>query len=237
MADLEAGDLEEFENGSEQEIEAIESEDWLVGLLDMRDQPAELYRQLQYHQGQHNKDHYYAVRGAKPTDPVLSAARTLYLNRTCWNGLYRVNLKGNFNVPIGTKDTVIFDGEDFGKFSEVLKNAELFVSDFEATIDKSESGDFLFVDPPYTVRHNLNGFIKYNERIFSCADQERLRDSIRRAIGRGVAVVVTNADHASVRELYEDFCDYEKLDRFSVLSGKSTFRGRTSEALFVANLE
>lgn len=202
----------------------------------MRDEPNKLFAELERHQASHSKDHYYSVRESSPEQRIAKAARTLYLNRTCWNGLYRVNLRGDFNVPIGTKDTVIFEGEDFSVFSEALQNAEIFVTDFEASVNRAEEGDFLFIDPPYTVKHNFNGFLKYNERIFSWADQIRLRDSLSRAIQRGAAVVVTNADHASVRELYEGLCDYQQLDRFSVLSGTSLHRGKTTEALFVANL-
>ena len=202
----------------------------------MRDSPLELRIALEAHQAAHSKEHYYQVRASKPISNVERAARMIYLNRTCWNGLYRVNLKGEFNVPIGTKKKVIFEGEDFDVLSQCLSRADIRVSDFEETIDIAEEGDFLFVDPPYTVKHNFNGFVKYNEQIFSWQDQIRLRDAIHRAISRGVAVVSTNADHASVRDLYEGLCAYEKLERFSVLAGNSEHRIRTSEALFVANL-
>lgn len=201
----------------------------------MRDQPSELYAALEAHQAVHSKAHYYTVRDSKPEQRIPRAARTLYLNRTCWNGLYRVNLKGVFNVPIGTKDTVLFENEDFGVFSTALRNAELRSSDFEATINEANEGDFLFVDPPYTVQHNFNGFLKYNEQIFSWADQIRLRDCLALAIKRGVAIVVTNADHACVRELYDGLFDYQQLDRTTVLSGIASRRGKTTEALFVAN--
>src|SRR5690606_6490089 len=101
---------------------------------------------------------------------IERAAAFLYLNRTCWNGLYRVNRDGIFNVPIGTKTNVLMSKDDFFRVSEVLKRSELFNVDFEDTIDQCGCGDFLFVDPPYTVRHNNNGFVKYNEEIFSWQD-------------------------------------------------------------------
>lgn len=202
----------------------------------MRDTPLKLYQFLEEHQNLHSDTHYYQVRSQIPDNKIKRAARTLYLNRACWNGLYRVNLKGMFNVPKGTKNTIIFSNENFVEFSEILKKAEIISSDFEETIDKAEEGDFLFVDPPYTVKHNLNGFIKYNEKIFGWSDQIRLRDSLLRALHRGATVVVTNADHESVRELYKDFFDYRELDRASILSGKKEGRGRTTEALFTANL-
>jgi DNA adenine methylase len=199
----------------------------------VRDQPAELRSAMEAHHAKHSSDHYYGVRAEVPSSSLGRAARTLYLNRTCWNGLYRVNLRGEFNVPIGTKDTVLFQDETFFAAADALRTAELNCCDFEETINASGAGDFLFVDPPYTVQHNMNGFLKYNERIFSWADQLRLRDCLAAAIGRGAAVAVTNADHESVRELYRDICEYTQLMRATVLAGDASRRGQTTEALFI----
>ena len=198
----------------------------------VRDHPKEFQYLMKDHQKFHSTDYYYEVRATVPMSIMERAARTLYLNRTCWNGLYRVNLSGNFNVPRGTKNTVMFDGETFYKASEALNNAELICGDFEATISATGPGDFVFIDPPYTVQHNLNGFLKYNERIFSWSDQLRLRDCVVAAIERGAAVAVTNADHESVREIYRDVCEYRQLSRASVLANDASRRGKTTEALF-----
>lgn len=202
----------------------------------LRNSPRELMELMRQHHMMHSSSYYYEVRSTIPESELEQAARTMYLNRTCWNGLYRVNLKGTFNVPIGTKSTVVFDNEDFGKVSQRLQRAELVCCDFAPTIAQAADGDFLFVDPPYTVRHNLNGFIKYNETLFGWEDQIRLRDAVAAAIDRGAAVVVTNADHESVRELYADICAYRSVTRASVLASESGRRGRTTEALFSANL-
>lgn len=202
----------------------------------IRDYPDELMILMREHHGAHNQDYYYEVRASSPENAVERAARTMYLNRTCWNGLYRVNLKGVFNVPIGTKTSVVFDHDDFTAVSERLRAAEIRCCDFEETVSEAGQGDFLFADPPYTVRHNMNGFIKYNENLFSWNDQIRLRDAIAGAIERGAAVVVTNADHDSVRELYEDLCDYRSVARASVLASETSRRGKTTEALFSANI-
>lgn len=202
----------------------------------LRDKPAEIMAVMQRHHVLHSSEYYYMVRSLVPADEVERAARTLYLNRTCWNGLYRVNLKGVFNVPIGTKNSVVFEGEDFGIISGMLAGAVLSCCDFQDTVDQAGDGDFLFVDPPYTVRHNMNGFVKYNENLFSWDDQVRLCYAVKAAIGRGAAVVVTNADHESVRGLYKDICDYRPVSRASVLASESRRRGKTTEALFSANL-
>ena len=202
----------------------------------MRSHPKELMDLLQRHQERHCKQHYYAVRNLEYQRPLWRAARMLYLNRTCWNGLYRVNQKGKFNVPIGTKSAVVMDSDDFIILSEALANVELKCQDFEKTIRVCGEGDFLFVDPPYTVKHNFNGFLKYNETMFSWDDQIRLADCLCKAANRGSSIVVTNADHESVRALYHTGFDYQAIARKSVLAGSAAHRGETSEAVFTANI-
>lgn len=201
----------------------------------IRDRPADLWSSMQSHQNRHCKDYYYKIRSAVPVDELERASRFLYLNRTCWNGLYRVNLKGVFNVPIGTKNTVVFATDDFESVSKLLSGAQILCSDFEAVIDECGQGDFVFIDPPYTVQHNYNNFLKYNEKIFNWDDQIRLRDAVVRAVERGAAIAVTNADHQTIRDLYDSIGTYTQLHRHSVLAGKATKRGATTEALFLAN--
>lgn len=201
----------------------------------VRDFPAALERVMRWHQHKHSHDHYYQIRGRVYRDPVWRAARTLYLNRTCWNGLYRVNRQGEFNVPIGTKSLVISEDESFEEASKLLQKAQIFCQDFEETIDACGEGDFLFVDPPYTVKRNMNGFLKYNEVIFRWEDQVRLCAALVRAKGRGCTIVVTNADHDSVRQLYAGIFAYRPVQRQSVLSGSSAGRGLTTEALFCSS--
>lgn len=197
----------------------------------IRDFPGELTEWLHRHQSAHSEAHYYEVRASVPADQIIRAARTLYLNRTCWNGLYRLNRAGEFNVPVGTKTAVIMPTDDFHSTASRLRNADLRVSDFEAVIADADDGDLVFVDPPYTVRHNMNGFVKYNEKMFSWADQVRLAAAVNDAAQRGASIVVTNADHASVRELYSGIGCFEVAQRASVISGKSSGRAPTSELI------
>lgn len=200
----------------------------------VRDKWKRLKGALARHQELHSDDYFYEMRAVSPRGDVDRAARFLYLNRTCWNGLYRVNRRGEFNVPRGTKNSVILDSDDFEALSDSLKETTLSVSDFEVSIDLAGEGDLLFVDPPYTVKHNNNGFVKYNDKIFSWEDQVRLRDALVRANGRGAMIVMTNANHESVRGLYEGFNLYA-LSRQSVLAGLVAGRGATEE-LLVTNL-
>lgn len=183
------------------------------------------------HHADHDEEHYYKVRAEKPENPIERAAWFLYLNRTCWNGLYRVNRKNEFNVPIGTKTAVVLASDNFAASSRALTGAELANRDFEETLAQAGAGDFVFVDPPYTVKHNLNGFLKYNDKIFSWADQVRLRDAVIQASLRGASVLVTNANHISIREIYRGVGCMEVVRRASVLAANSAHRVHTNELI------
>jgi DNA adenine methylase len=195
----------------------------------LRDEWQNVVERLHYHHRHHSKDYYYTVRNSRPRLLVNRVARFIYLNRTCWNGLYRVNLRGEFNVPVGTKTNVLLETDDFEELSALLKKTELLAADFEDVIDKAQAGDFIFADPPYTVRHNLNGFVKYNEKIFRWEDQVRLRDCLVRASSRGCHILLTNANHPSVTELYEDDFELILLSRSSVIAADSKNRGMYEE--------
>lgn len=196
---------------------------------------AKVAARLKKYQKTHSKEYYYAVREKIPKDPLERAARFIYLNRTCWNGLYRVNLRGKFNVPIGTKETVVLDSDDFEAVAARLSNAEIVSGDFDSLISRARSGDVIFADPPYTVRHKFNGFVKYNENLFSWNDQVRLHDSLLRAKQRGVKVIITNADHESIRTLYaKDFSIYS-VERYSSISGLSLSRGKYPELIIIGD--
>ncbi len=108
-----------------------------------------------------------------------------------------------------------------------------FVSgDFEDVVSQARSGDFLYIDPPYTVSHNNNGFIKYNQTLFSWDDQIRLARVVCEAAGRGAKVLVSNADHASLRALYSELPYHHTLYRESILSANPSGRRQTSEVAF-----
>jgi len=193
---------------------------------------------LEKHGEEHGEAYYYMVRGTEPRKHTNRAARLIYLNRTCFNGIHRVNLDGKFNVPRGTKDSVIFDTDDFEEVSYLLANAELRVSDFEALIDEAKRNDLVFADPPYTVRHNINGFIKYNETLFSWKDQIRLADALARARDRGAKIVSTNANNVLVQKLYEvRGFNTKTVSRFSSISANPKSRKRFEELVILAGLK
>lgn len=193
----------------------------------------ELVKLLQIHQQNHSEQYYYQVRSGVPNDLLSQASRIIYLNRTCFNGIYRVNLQGEFNVPRGSKNNVLLNTDDFDSIAKLLKNADIHQSDFEDLIDEAQEGDFIFADPPYTVRHNLNGFIKYNEKLFSWYDQERLAHSLFRAKKRGAIILMTNACHSSIRELYQDSGFHvQTVSRVSSISASAKSRKNFEELIF-----
>jgi DNA adenine methylase len=188
-------------------------------------------KKLSEHDRNHSSDYYYRIRDHAPRKPHTRAARFIYLNRTCWNALYRVNRKGQFNTPIGTKTRAVLPSDDFKKVSTLLRNVEIVLGDFEEQIDRARKGDLIFADPPYTVRHKYNGFIKYNEQLFSWSDQERLCSALARAKRRGALVICTNADHESIRELYGRNFQLTPLERYSAIAGAGGNRGSYAELL------
>jgi DNA adenine methylase len=199
----------------------------------IRDEWRLVQSSLAEYQERHSREFYYEERYREHSSSHLRAAQFLYLNRTCFNGLYRENLKGQFNVPMGTKTQVTLPDDNFETASEILSRADLRTGDFEAVVAEAVEGDLVFLDPPYTTAHNCNGFIKYNQKIFTWDDQKRLMKAVRAAKQRGARVVLTNADHESIHKLYSTLGTPAVVSRPSVISGSVGSRLGTTEALFV----
>lgn len=197
----------------------------------LQQHPALIDRRLRALQKQHTIGLYYRIRAMRPKGAVERAVRFLYLNRTCFNGIYRVNKNGDFNVPIGSKDLVEYPEGFLQSVADCLSTVSLQVADFEDTINRAGKGDFVFVDPPYTVRHNKNNFTKYNARLFSWSDQLRLSSAIKKAASRGAEILLSNADHRSIRGLYREFGNHRRIKRSSVLAAEALHRCETTELL------
>lgn len=197
----------------------------------LRDKPEYLFEHLRKYK---NSDEiYYRERGKEYDDHIKEAARFIFLNRTSFNGIYRENLDGVYNVPYGYKNyKVLFDFENMRKVSVFLKNSFLADLDFEKLLKKAKRNDFIFIDPPYTVAHENNGFIKYNQKIFSWEDQVRLRNVVEELKNRGVFYVVTNAYHKSIKDLYKGVSPHMKVERYSVIGGAQAKREKYHEILF-----
>lgn len=212
------------------------NEDLINLYVQMRDHPQLLAEQLQIHQKKHNKAYYYEMRDNDYVSSVERAGRFLYLNRTCFNGMYRENKNGKFNVPIGTKDNCLYDIDKFEHYSSALKNTELMACDFREVIKKARTGDLLFVDPPYTIgQAQQNSFIKYNSKLFSWSDQEDLCSEIVAARNRGVIIISTNAYCDELLAMYKKEGLYVRsIEKKSTISGVIDKRRKTTELLITS---
>ncbi len=198
----------------------------------VRDYPYELIDRLQT--WKNDARTYYAVRGTEFSNVIDRAAQLIFLNKTCWNGLYRVNREGQFNVPFADNGRAVFHTEHLLEVSSTLSNSELLCGDFGDVLDMAKPGDSVYLDPPYTVLHANNGFRRYNERLFSWNDQLRLAVQARQLADRGCTVLVSNADNPEVEQLYEGF-EVLRIDRHSTLAADPSQRRKTTEALFVVS--
>ena len=175
---------------------------------------------------------YYSVRGHQPTDRIERAARLLFLTTLSFNGIFRQNLDGVFNVPYGKKTHIRpADSAKILSASEALQGTKLVCGDFETVTGKAVAGDMIYFDPPYTVAHGNNGFLKYNAKIFSWDDQIRLARAAELLSSRGCIVFVSNADHPSIRDLYKAF-DMKIVERQSKIAAAAKCRKKITECLF-----
>lgn len=198
----------------------------------VRDEPREILRYL-VDLDPLDRDAYYEIRDSTYTDRFRAAARFIYLNRACWNGLYRVNSKGKFNVPYGAPSTSnIVEASVLRACSSALRGSDvkLLHVDFEAAVATSVAGDLVFLDPPYVTGHNNNGFIDYNEKLFSWADQRRLACMAAGLQRAGRHILVTNAYHPDLLKMYPRF-NFDVLSRHSTLAANGNFRKPIEEVL------
>jgi DNA adenine methylase len=176
---------------------------------------------------------YDEVRTSAPRDPIGKAVRFLYLNRTCWGGIYRLNKHGCFNVPYGNSGRVICQPTVLLSAAKQFRLAKLICSDFESVICEAKAGDVVYADPPYTTRGQNNGFNRYNEQLFAWLDQERLASVCKLASRRGALVIVSGPWHPDFLSLYEGWRRHE-VRRVSTISRLSKGRRRISEALVIS---
>ena len=178
----------------------------------VRDHPGPLIAALQeletgYLSGdkERRREFYYEVRAREPANNIDAAARMTFLNRTGYNGLYRVNRAGRFNVPHGRyKQPRICDEPGLRAASTALRGAVLLHADFGAVCRGAGAGDFVYLDPPYQPLSATSHFTAYTSNGFGPEDQVRLRDEFESLTRRGVAAVLSNSDHPSIRSLYEN---------------------------------
>jgi DNA adenine methylase len=175
-------------------------------------EPGDLHTRLLSFAGLDSEDYYYEVRGQRFTDPIDRAAHFIYLNRTSWNGLYRVNRWGKFNVPWGAREFSMPTIESLQSFAAELAGVRIRCIDFRQAMDDVHEGDFVYVDPPYLRVSDTSKFNGYTQKRFVQADLEELAGKLRELTGRGAQWLLSNRDSEQIRDLFLD----EEIVRLTV---------------------
>ncbi len=181
----------------------------------------------------YDKEYYYEIRGQDPfkLSPVKRAARMIYLNRTGFNGLYRVNSKGEFNVPFGRyKDPLICDESNLRACSEQLRRVELKRSSFEKVLKHARERDLVYFDPPYIPLSDTAYFTAYEKSGFGMSNQERLAEVFDELAERGVYVILSNSDVPWMRSRYRAH-SIHSVKALRNINSKGDKRGRVGELI------
>lgn len=204
----------------------------------LRDKIDSLIKLLAVHQKNHNKDYYYKIRGYdrkknNTLTDVERAARTIYLNRTCYNGLYRVNSKGQFNVPLGRYETPRILFEDVIRTAnQALQGINLFVSDFSYVLKSAEKNDFIYFDPPYYPLSATSNFTSYTASEFGKQEQMRLAEVYATLSQKGCLCMLSNSYTPLILELYKDF-RIEVINANRAINSNSKGRGGINEVVIL----
>lgn len=206
-------------------------ETWRV----IRDQPQALMDRLEAHRMRHTAAYYYQARQRfnlpRGVDAVDRAALFIYLNKTCFNGLYRENRRGEFNVPVGRYvNPGVYDPMNIVAVSRSLQGVDLFHQGFDGVLERAESGDLVYFDPPYVPLSATSSFTNYLQSGFDMSLQIRLAQVFAELARRGCAVMLSNSDTPAVRELYAGW----RIDRVMAprsISMRASARGPVGEVL------
>ncbi|MBI2881089.1 MAG: DNA adenine methylase [Candidatus Tectomicrobia bacterium] len=207
------------------------NEELINAYVAVRDNVEGVIEALREHRWMHSPDYYYKMRAVKPRTRTGRAARFIYLNKTCYNGLYRVNAKGEFNVPVGSyKNPKIFDAENLRLASEALQEVDIQVRRFTDFVPSAKGGDFFYFDPPYHPISRTSSFTSYTPEAFGEEDQGRLAEVYRALDGKGCRLMLSNSDCGFVRGLYRGF-RIEEVRARRAINSNGRGRGEVSELL------
>jgi DNA adenine methylase len=208
----------------------------LIGtFLAVRDKPRELMEALDRHRGGRlSEEYFYHVRDeldSSSLSPVERAARTIFLNKTCFNGLYRVNAKGKFNVPWGDyKNPTLYDRNNLLKASRLLRGKRILLADYRRALSSANLGDFVYFDPPYHPLSETSRFTSYTKEDFGDKEQRALAETCRELNRKGVQFALSNSPTPLVLALYEGF-QVQRLKAKRAINSKAAGRGPIDELL------
>ncbi len=201
--------------------------------LAVRDNPQRVIAYLSKYSN--DKESYYAIRESEPRGKYQKAAKFLYLNAYSFNGIYRVNKQGKYNVPYGHRKNISIDYERILRVSKKLKKAVLKHQDFADAKENIKAGDLVFLDPPYVVpKESPEVFIKYNQTLFSIKDQYRLADLIDWIDEQKAYFILTNAYDKTILNIFQNRGNGRVItrERSSLIGGKQAYRGKVQEYIF-----
>lgn len=184
----------------------------------------------------YEKNYYYEVRSLDPNNmtKVERASRMLFLNKTCFNGLYRVNRKGRFNVSFGDyKDPVIVDEAALSNASRAFRYAEIFHGDVELVLKNAQKGDFIYLDPPYVPLSATSDFTQYTPGSFNAYDHERLKDIFEGLEAKGCYVMLSNSNTDFVARLYSGY-NIKTISASRAINSNTKKRGAIKELLILS---
>ena len=201
----------------------------------VRDDVYELIEDLGKHEV--SKEYFLEIRNIDRTEKyaelssIERASRFIYLNRTCFNGMYRVNSQGQFNVPFGNyKNPRIVDAENLINCSKLLKNTEIYCADFSEILNKVQKGDFVYFDPPYVPLNETSSFTSYTKDGFDLDMQFKLRDVCDELDSKGVMFMLSNSVTKLVNELYSNY-EIKKVFASRAINANPNGRGKITEVL------
>lgn len=197
----------------------------------VRDDVEEVIGFLERHCLYHSENYFYEIRDIEYEDPREQAARLIYLNKTCFNGLYRENRSGKFNVPLGRyKNPKICNKENLHKCSTALRGVNLEVRCFETVASYAKRGDFVCFDPPYDPLSRTSSFTRYDRAGFDAQAQTKLARVFADLANSGVKVLLSNSDTPFIRDLYKNF-EIETVLAKRLVNSKASLRGKINELL------
>lgn len=191
----------------------------------LQQDPASFLKALAAYDGRNDEDDYYVIRAARAKGDVQRAARFFYLNQTAWNGLWRVNRWGVFNVPWGARPFRGIDWDAVLAVSKVLSGSRIACEDFRASLERAKAGDFVYLDPPYLPVSDTSKFSGYTEKRFRPADLAELAELTQWLSERGVHWIMSNRDTPIVRELFS----HGRMEHFTTWRSVSAQNRRNVE--------
>lgn len=198
----------------------------------VRDDVEHLIKDLERHKRRHSKKHYYEVRDGFVSGDVATASRFIYLNKTCFNGLYRVNAAGKFNVPMGDyANPRVVDPSGLMAVSRALSSrVTLRCQDYHAVLKRARPGHFVYLDPPYQPLSTTSNFTRYTENGFAEDDQRELCELFCALDRRQCKVMLSNSDHPLIRSLYARF-NITPVQAVRRINSKGSKRGSVTELI------